>query len=117
MNFTPEEDKILYQGAALLGKYVGGHGTRWSMIKALLPERTDVTIKKRSILLETKMKSEITQFLISFESRYGGARREGTVKEIKAGPAFDLRYYLNWYNSKVSEDTVQPPTAQKYLKR
>ena len=112
--FKPEEDKILYQGVALLNKYVGGHGTPWIVFKNLLSDRKDVTIRRRSSLLELRKKGEIAHFLNSFETRYAEARREGTVREIMRGQGFDLKYYLDWYNSNVSEDVGERP---RYLKR
>jgi len=113
--FKPEEDKILYRGTALLNKYVGGHGTPWIMFKPLLPDRKDPTIRRRASLLAIKMKYEISQFLDSFENRYAEARQLGTVREIKTGVRFDLKYYLDWYNSNESEDVEERSTLPRFV--
>ena len=84
------------------------------MFKTLLPDRRDVTIKKRSSLLQIKLQNEIAQFLDSFENRYAESRRQGTVREIKTGPGFDLKYYLDWYNSSEAEDTGEQPSLPRY---
>ena len=114
MAFKPEEDKLVYQATTLLNRYVGGTGTPWVMLKAILPDRKDATIKKRFQLLEVKMKSEITSFLNSFEHRYAEARKQGTVKEIK-GLAFDLKYYLDWYNAQEAEEVAEKQTSSEFL--
>lgn len=115
--FKPEEDKILYQGTALLNKYFGGYGTPWVMFKKLLPDRKDATIRRRSSVLQTKMNNEIAQFLDSFEDRYAAARQRGTVREMKTGPGFDLKYYLDWYKSSEPEDTGERLSLPRYGQR
>ena len=112
--FKPEEDKILYQGTALLNKYVGGHGTPWVMFKKILPDRKDPTIRRRSSVLETKMNNEIAQFLDSFQNRYAEARQRGTVREMKTGSGFDLKYYLDWYKSSEPKDTGERESLPRY---
>ena len=116
MIFKPEEDQTIYQGTALLNKYVAGHSTPWTLLKNILPDRKVVSIKRRSSLLEAKMKTEITSFLDSFEGRYEEALKQGTVKEIKSGPEFNLKYYLDWYNSNELEDVEERPTVSRFVR-
>jgi hypothetical protein len=68
------------------------------MLKAIMPDRSSKAIKNRYESLEGKMRENIIRFLNVFENNYTEALHRGEVNRIKNGLAFDVEYYLNWYN-------------------
>jgi len=101
--FHSKEDTTILQAISLIKKYVDPIRIHWFLLKPIIPNRRESSIKRRYQVLEGEMKNYIIQFLNVFERRYSEAQQRGEVKPIETGPAFDLQYCLDWYNDQCSE--------------
>jgi hypothetical protein len=97
-SFHPEEDKKIIQGISLIRTYSGAEKFPWIMLKDVIPDRKPSSLRRRYETLEDRMKYVIIRFLHVFETKYTEALSRGEVKPIQSGIAFDVEYYLNWYN-------------------
>jgi len=84
------------------------------MLKVVMPERRESSIRKRYQTIEREMKSYIVQFLQTFDQRYAEAQRRGEVKPIENGPSFDLEYCLNWFKKGNYQIPQELPSALRY---
>lgn len=81
------------------------------MLKSVVPDRKPSSIKKRYETLEERMRFVIIRFLHVFEMKYMEALSRGEVKPIQFGSAFDVEYYVNWYDNngfEKEEDQLVP---------
>lgn len=112
MAFQPNEDRKLYQAVSIVKKYGGMKSTPWSVVRQVLPERKESSLKKRFEFLEAKIKPTITRFLNVFERRYLEAQQRGEVNPICSGTSVDLAYYLDWYKNsgyEAEEESTELP--------
>ena len=108
VTFTNDEDILILQAVSLIKAYVDTPKFAWALLKPLIPDRKESSIKRRYQTIEREMKSYTVQFLQMFSERYMDAQRRGEVKPIEKGPNFDLEYYLSWFrmqNLKVPEES------------
>jgi hypothetical protein len=99
MAFNEDEDWNLCRVVVLVQKYVGFRSTPWSIVRRMFPERKESSLKNRHRTCEERYKGRASRFLATFEKHFATAQECGDVKSIENGGFFDLKYYLDWYDS------------------